>query len=359
MGLWNKISYPTRLFLLTVVYVAIIVGAFFLLVDHPNPDIEAYQWIIVVLGGVAAVIGFVATRNINRLLSRLKDFAAKADRGERIYDIAPFRNDQLGSISNHIVRLYARLQDAQTELKRQHERTLRAEEDKHRLKKQLTNNLNHELKTPVAMMQACLETLVDHPDMDKEKREEFLSRSYKAAVRLGQLLDDLSTVTRMDEAPSSIVRSEVNAADLFRGIVDDLTPQAKSANMTIVTMMPESIMINGNPGLLRSMLSNLIVNAIKYSEGTTIEVSGRLLPDNRLSLIVADNGVGVAPEHLQRIFERFYRVDVGRSREVGGTGLGLSIVKNAVTLHGGEIKVANRSRGGLEFSIFLPIATKV
>lgn len=119
-------------------------------------------------GGVTVlmcIIGYFVTRRVGLHISRLRLFAEKAERGERIYDTEPFPHDELGDISNHIVRLYARLQQAITDRDREHRSALHEEQEKIRIKKQLTNNINHELKTPVAAMQVCLETLIDHPDL--------------------------------------------------------------------------------------------------------------------------------------------------------------------------------------------------
>ncbi|MDE6545765.1 MAG: sensor histidine kinase, partial [Paramuribaculum sp.] len=140
----------------------------------------AFLWFMLVVTIMMSLAGFFATRRIGRYVERLRDFAKKAERGDRIYDAQPFPHDELGDISNHIVRMYAKLQQAVADRDRQHKIALWQEREKIRIKRELTNNINHELKTPVAAMQVCLETLIDHPDMNVDKRKEFLERCYQA-----------------------------------------------------------------------------------------------------------------------------------------------------------------------------------
>jgi len=323
--------------------------------------LKADYGFIWVMGGVTFVmclLGFFATRRVGLHILRLNRFAEKAERGERIYDTAPFPKDELGSISNHIVRLYANLQNAIADRDKEHQATLREQQDKQRIKRQLTNNINHELKTPVASIQVCLETIMSHKNMSEEKRDEFLTRCLDNADRLKRLLNDVSMITRMDEAPQSIAKEHVNLAGIISEVVADCDPIAAQKGIAIENDIIRPIEINGNRGLLASVFRNLIDNAIEYSGGDRINLDIISLNKERIVLSVADNGCGVGEEHLPRIFERFYRVDKGRSRSAGGTGLGLSIVKNAVHLHGGTITAENHSGGGLKFLITIPVTTQ-
>jgi len=310
-----------------------------------------------VMGGVTLVmcmLGFFATRRVGLHILRLNRFAEKAERGERIYDTAPFPKDELGSISNHIVRLYANLQSAIADRDKEHQAALHEQQDKQRIKKQLTNNINHELKTPVASIQVCIETIMSHKDMSEEKREEFLIRCLANTDRLKRLLNDVSLITRMDDAPQSITKERVSLTEIISDVVEDCDPIAAQKGIVIENDIIRSIAINGNRALLTSVFRNLIDNAIAYSGGDRIRLDIISLNSNKIVLSVADNGCGIEVEHLPRIFERFYRVDKGRSRSAGGTGLGLSIVKNAVLLHGGTITAENQSGGGLIFMITIP-----
>ncbi len=311
-----------------------------------------FLWFMVALTVAMCVAAYFLTRRLGQHISRLNDFARGVERGDKISDSAPFAHDELGDISNHIVRLYARLQKAYADRDREHRAAMHESREKERMKKRLTNNINHELKTPVASIRVCLETLLAHDNMNPDKRREFLQRCMTNADRMSKLLSDVSTITRMDDGSETIAREPVDLSRIVREVCDDCTPAAASKSMEINVDIPPAMPFTGNPSLLFSAFHNLVDNAVAYSGATRIDIAMKL-DDKNLTIIVADNGCGVAPEHLPHIFERFYRIDAGRSRALGGTGLGLSIVKNAIRLHGGTISVTNRPTGGLEFkSVF-------
>lgn len=302
---------------------------------------------------VMCVIGYFATRRVGHHVERLKRFAERAERGERIYDTAPFPHDELGDISNNIVRLYARLQQAVADRDREHRLALHEQQEKIRIKKQLTNNMNHELKTPVASMQVCLETLMTHKNLPADKREEFITRCFAANSRLQKLLADISVITRMEDGSENIVREPVGIRELVTEICHEYEMSAASHGISISNSISYNGTVSGNATLLASIFHNLIDNALAYSGATHIEITEEDSAGKYLKLSVADNGSGVPPEHLSRLFERFYRIEKGRSRRAGGTGLGLSIVKNAILWHGGTIKLENRRDGGLIFTFTL------
>lgn len=218
------------------------------------------------------------------------------------------------------------------------------------LKKQLTQNIAHELKTPVSSIQGYLETIVNNPTLPREKINAFLERSYAQSNRLAHLLRDISVLTRMEEAPNMIETEPVNLTTMMRNILNEVTLELEEKQITAHNMLPEGLTVQGNSSLLYSIFRNLTDNAIAYA-GTHISITIRCFrEDERFYYFsFSDTGVGVGPEHLSRLFERFYRVDKGRSRKLGGTGLGLAIVKNAVILHGGTIFAKNTPSGGLEF----------
>ena len=320
--------------------------------------LRADMGFLYVMGAVALVmcsLGYIATRRLGLIISRLEKFAEKAEKGERIYGTAPFPKDELGAISGHIVRLYASLQQAVADRDREHQAAMSAQKEKELVKKQLTNNINHELKTPVAAIQVCVETLLEHPDIPDSKRREFLERCLSNASRLKSLLADVSLLTRMDEAPSSVSIFHYDVSAVIAGVVDECLPAATAKGIVISDNVDTPVYVCGNVPLLESVFRNLIDNAIAYSGGSEITVGARLQPDNCVRITVSDNGCGVEPTHLPRLFERFYRVDKGRSRAAGGTGLGLAIVKNAVIIHGGSVAVENIPSGGLCFTITLPL----
>lgn len=290
-------------------------------------------WIMIAFAIVLSLASYVASHKISLSIRRLNLFAEKAEKGERIYNDEAFPHDELGSIASHIVRLYIQRDE-------QHREALRQEKDKIRLKKQLTNNINHELKTPVASILVCLELLRDHPEMlPEEKKRELNDRIFANAQRLNSLLKDVAAITRMDEGEEMIEKAPVDLAELVNDVV---TEERLRTSMNITVDMPQ-LKISGNRQLLESIFRNLIDNAISYSGGSEIVIKA----DSEGNFTVSDNGCGVPDEHLPHIFERFYRIDKGRSRGAGGTGLGLSIVRNAVGIHGSDISVTNN--GGLQF----------
>ena len=224
------------------------------------------------------------------------------------------------------------------------------EEDQAILKKQLAQNVSHELKTPISSILGFTETLINNPDMDYEKKLFFIERCHAQAVRLTNLLQDISMLNKLDESSDSFEMDEINISDIINGVAQDVSLALEEKNMHIEIDVPENTMMNGNTLQIYSIFRNLIDNSILHAGvGATIFIECYRTDLEYLYFSVADNGVGVDNKHLNKLFDRFYRVDKGRSRKLGGTGLGLSIVKNAVQFHQGRISAKNRRGGGLEF----------
>ena len=314
---------------------------------------RTFLWFMLTVAIVVSLIGYFASRRIGLTIARLNRFALQAESGEQVYNTEAFPHDELGDIAGHIVRLYVKLQQSNADRDQQHRLAMHQEQEKIRIKKELTNNINHELKTPVAAMSVCLETLEAHPELSPEQRQEFIHRCAQNCSRLDSLLRDVSIITRMDDGPTAITREPVDLADIIREAVADCSLQAEKHGLKIVNRVSGPLPMDGNAALLSSVFRNLIDNAAAYSGGTTVEIKQTMLSDQTIALTVADNGVGVPEHQLQRIFERFYRIDKGRSRAAGGTGLGLSIVRNAIAMHGGSITAENRPGGGLLLHITL------
>ena len=236
---------------------------------------------------------------------------------------------------------------------REEENALREEQEKSRLKRQLTNNINHELKTPVASIQVCLETLLSGITLSEEKRQELIERCYMHNERLRNLLRDVSLITRIEDGTGTIEKEEVVINDLLDEIAYELSVIPEEERMSLKIDFRERVVVNGNQSLIGSIFRNLTENAISYSEGKTIYITLAENTRDSCRIIFEDDGQGVDESKLPRLFERFYRVDKGRSRSKGGTGLGLAIVKHAVLFHGGTISVTNRPQGGLRFEFTL------
>ena len=296
-----------------------------------------------------SVLAYFLTRRLGKNMERLNRFAAKAEKGEVFDEEEPFPNDELGSISNHIVQLYGQWQQTIKDRDLAHEAALREEKEKIRIKRQLSNNINHELKTPVASIGVCLETLLSGIALTEEKRQELIERCYAHNERLRRLLNEVSLITRIEDGSALIGKEKVVLNDILVEIADELEIMSEDEGMHLYTDFHEKVEIEGNLSLIASIFRNLTENSIAYSEGKNIFISLIENNDQECCIRFEDDGCGVEEKQLPRLFERFYRVDKGRSRQMGGTGLGLSIVKHAVQFHGGSISVTNRPGGGLRF----------
>ena len=300
-----------------------------------------------------SVLAYFITRRLGKNMERLNRFAAKAEKGEAFDEEEPFPNDELGSISNHIVQLYGQWQQTIKDRDLAHEAALREEKEKIRIKRQLSNNINHELKTPVASIGVCLETLLSGINLSEEKRQELIGRCYTNNERLRKLLEEVSLITRMEDGSQLIGKEPIVINNIIHEIAEELEIMPTEERFFLHTNFEEQVIIEGNLSLIASIFRNLTENAIAYSNGKNIYIS--LIENNKkwCKIRFEDDGCGVEEKQLSRLFERFYRVDKGRSRQMGGTGLGLAIVKHAVQFHGGNIAVTNRPNGGLRFEFTL------
>jgi len=228
----------------------------------------------------------------------------------------------------------------------------------HKYRQEITGNIAHELRTPVTSIRAYLETVLD-TQLDPEKEHYFINQAYNQTIVLSELIRDMGLITKMEEAPSKFQLSPVCINQLLTELKTDLQLVLQEKRIEMEWDIPESLIIQGNQNLLHSIFRNLTDNAIRYAgEDIKIEITGN--HDNQFCYFsFSDNGVGILDEsHLDRLFERFYRINEGRTRDSGGSGLGLSIVKNAILFHKGFICAKNRDGGGLEFLFSLKMDNK-
>ena len=229
------------------------------------------------------------------------------------------------------------------------------EEKALRLKQEMTGNIAHELRTPVTSIRGYLETILEQP-LDSEKQHQFISKAFSQTLFLSELISDMSLLTKIEGAPNSFRMDDVNIGSIVKNVCDDLETSLRKNQMILNVNIPSDTIVKGNENLLYSIFRNLTDNAIKYAGKEKI-ITIRCYKSDRdfYYFSFSDNGIGVQDEqHLSRIFERFYSVSEGRTRDTSGSGLGLSIVKNAVAFHKGTISVKNRPEGGLEFLFQLP-----
>lgn len=230
-----------------------------------------------------------------------------------------------------------------------------AQEKNRRLKQEMTGNIAHELRTPVTSIRGFLEILLDNK-LPVKKSREYLERAYSQTKTLSQLISDMSLLTRIDERQDAFEFLDVDINRLLDKVRSDTSTALSDKNISFSADIPQGLTVKGSESLLYSVFRNLTDNVAHHAgEGVMIELRVADVKDGMVRFSFADNGNGITDErHLDRLFERFYRVNEGRTRDTGGSGLGLSIVKNTVGLHGGSITARNRSEGGLEFLFDLP-----
>lgn len=228
-----------------------------------------------------------------------------------------------------------------------------SEDEKLRIKRQLTENAAHELKTPASTIEGYLETLVSSPDMTPQMRDSFIERCYSQSKRMSQLLSDMNTLTLLDYSNVGRPHTEIDLAAMLRQIATETEDQFTGRGIALRCELPESLRMEGDQSMVYSLCRNIFDNTLAYATGATsfdVKASSR---GNSVLLTFADNGPGVPQEHLDHIFERFYRIDKGRSRRLGGTGLGLSIVKNIALQYGGSATASTTPGGGLTIEVKL------
>ena len=256
-----------------------------------------------------------------------------------------------------------RLQQMADEANRLRQEATEAERRNRQLKQEMTSNIAHELKTPVSSIRGYLEILLSDKPVDDERRRYFLDRCFRQTLRLSDLIQDVSIINKLEESADLFPRTAVDACEVANEAISDLGDKAAAAGITISNNLP-TMPLQGNHELLYCIFRNLVENSIAYAGkdiSITIETyepirtasaNSDLRPptsDLHYYIHYYDTGKGVADEYLSRLFDRFVRIDEGRSRQNGGTGLGLSIVKHSVLFHGGEIYAKNRAEGGLEY----------
>ena len=302
---------------------------------------NTFLYFAIALTALLGIVLYWSTRRISRHIGYLQEFAAKAEEGSELDHELERRlpDDELGNISHTIIQLYWKLRHS--------------EEEKIRIKRQLTQNAAHELKTPAASIHGYLESIIENPDLPEDKKQHFLERCYAQSERMSRLLSDMSVLTKLDEMPHGRHASDkmctIDIVPIILDVMEDVSLQLQRSGIEVEYHIPSEIVITSPLGeaegasAIYSIFRNLVDNVLSYAVGAS--VIGITYRDGEF--IFSDNGVGVSSQHLPHLFERFYRVDKGRSRKLGGTGLGLAIVKNAVAAHGGTTTAELTPGGGL------------
>ena len=318
---------------------------------------DSTMWLIILVFAImVSIMAFIFTFYLSKNVKLLHKFAKQAATETSLDANYRFPKDELGEVSQQIVDLFNSKAKAVEDSEHEHKIALDAIKEKSRIKRELTNNINHEIKTPVGIIKGYIDTIAEDYDMPASTRQHFIVKIQEQITRLCNLLNDISMITRLSEAAASIPTEDINFHDLVYTIADDAKESGLLNEMSFSFNIPLNCHINGNSGLLNSAILNLIKNAVSYSKGTAIRLEKIHEDDYLYTFRFYDNGTGVGEEHIPYLFDRFYRIDAGRSRKVGGTGLGLPIVKNTIRTLGGKITVRNRIQGGLEYNFTLPRA---
>ena len=223
-----------------------------------------------------------------------------------------------------------------------------------RTREEFVANVSHELRTPLSLIKGYVETLLDGARNDPEVAERFLKIIERNVQRLDLLIQDLLTISALESGRTKLDLQPVRLRLLVEKVFTDLRPPAAAKSVTLADSLPD-LTATADADRLEQVFANLVDNAIKYGRPQgTVTVGGKKTDDGRIELFVQDDGPGIPPEALDRVFERFYRVDKARSREQGGTGLGLSIVKHIVQSHGGKVWVKSDPGQGTAFFFTLP-----
>lgn len=318
-------------------------------------------WAVIL--GIALLMSvaiYYSSRYLAKGLSLLRRYAERAASDPDFIPGTGFQNDEIGEIANQIITIYNERTKAKKRLDHEHQVALKAIEEKALQKRQLTNNINHELKTPIGVIKGYLDTICDTDDLDPEVREHFIVKARDYANRLAVLISDVSAITRLAEGGNMINTENIDFHDFSFQFAKEIKESGVLGHMEFIADIPDGTEVRGNIGLLNGMLMNLARNSANYSCGTTciLECIGLTDDGTMYEFSFYDDGVGVPEDSLPHLFERFYRVDTGRSRKNGGSGLGLSLVYNTITALGGTIRCLNREDAGLEFRFTLPRASR-
>lgn len=300
-------------------------------------------YIIILMFVTTLFILIYSTDKFGNVMSSLKKFVTSVEKGDMNYKSITFPDTDSGEIGNKIIAIYQQLEESKRKIDREKERN-------RELKQEMTNNIAHELKTPVSSIRGYLEILLGDKPVSEDKRKYFLERSYYQTLRLSDLINDVALITKMEEAATVFEKEKVNVRELAQEAIEELSFRINPEQVDIQNNLENNLDIVGNKSLIFAIFRNLLENAINYAgEEITIGIKCYNEDADYYYFLFYDTGCGVKPEYLEKIFDRFVRIDQGRSRRNGGTGLGLSIVKHAVMFHNGTIEARNRKTGGLEF----------
>lgn len=300
--------------------------------------VTAFLAILVIL-----VVSRIVSARVAKPISEIGEIVKDIKAGDLQKRLPVRTNDEIGRLAELINEMTLKLRQDIEQLKKLE-----------RFRSEFLGNVSHELRTPIFSLKGFLETLLEGAIDDREVNKKFLEKAYHHATRLDALLTDLIEISRIESRDMKMSFRYFDVSSFMKQVAEDFTDEAERKNQDLVVQtLDGEVMAFGDKDRLRQAVGGIVDNAIKYSQqGAQIRI-GAEERDNIVVISITDNGPGIASEHLSRIFERFYRVDKNRSREVGGTGLGLAIAKHIVEAHGGKIVVESEVGKRSKFSFGL------
>lgn len=324
--------------------------------DMINARFTNFWLVFVAIGILATLMAYVTTSYFGKSLKLLRNFAYQASNDPNfiLTDDVVFPHNELGDITKEIIKIYTQRTIESERREQEHRIAQNALEEKERLKRDLTGNINHELKTPVGVIKGIVDTIMANPNMPEEKRKKFMVDLHNNVERLTNLITDITAITKLEAGGKYTNVTCINLHDFAFNFAEYVEASGMLQDkMTFTYDIPLNCKVVGNESLLQTVLTNFVKNSVAYSEGTMCRLIYTREDEDFYYFSYYDNGIGVPAEHLPRMFERFYRVNAGRSRNLGGTGLGLPIVEATIKAFGGQIEVLNHFPTGLEFDFSL------
>jgi signal transduction histidine kinase len=298
----------------------------------------------------AVLFGFLASRVASRPLAEMTTTADRLTRGDYDTPIEEGAKDEFGVLRRAMKTLAAQLKARIGDLVRERDHLERLMT----IRRDFVANVSHELRTPVTSIQGYAETLL-RKDPKPEKRAEFLEIIFRQSQRIGALVEQLLALSELEARDKDLAREDIELIAIARHVRETVAGEAEKRSITVSVDMPEDLHVIADPEGVERALLNLVDNAVKYGrDGGRVAIAAT--KDGSKAIVeVTDDGEGIAEQHVPRLFERFYRVDAGRSRDRGGAGLGLAIVKHLVESMGGTIDVESKLGEGTTFRVTLPI----
>ncbi|MBI3194799.1 MAG: HAMP domain-containing protein, partial [Ignavibacteriae bacterium] len=312
-------------------------------VDEVMRDIQTkiiFTSVLVLL--VVAAVTFFVSKRIAKPISTMATIAEDIRSGNLDKRIPVRNSDELGKLAESLNSMVDKLNEDISKLKKLE-----------RVRSEFLGNVSHELRTPIFAMQGMLETLLHGALDDKEVNRDFVERALKNTERLNMLLGDLIEISRIESGEMKMSFRYFDVNDFLSNIISEMKQFAEQKSISLQYEKTSPLSAFGDQERLKQAVINLIDNAIKYTQPKGSVTVSSFQSDGKVKIAVKDSGIGIAQEHLARIFERFYRVDRERSRESGGTGLGLAIVKHIIEAHGSHVEVSSEIGKGSVFSFML------